>query len=1648
MSKWKIYDKEGNERNVEWLDGSNESVSEYTAPELEYYGSWMDKCFVTLSVKCHVPVDFEIGDYIIYRGEKFVINYNPSVIKKARKGTFGEGFTYDNIKFNALHNELTEIRFLDYVLDDNELHYTSLPEFPFYASSIDDYCDRLQANTNRWCKENGFSGRDYWLFVTPNYERTMQRARTVDGLEDVAREIFIREYGSPTTPIFDSKDEKHDVSVSVSSQSIWDSLSLIKSGFGLNFVNRGRAVVIGSAGLPTGHLFKYGKDKGLYEIERVADTEQMVLTKLYAYGSKENMPVRYYATLNQQVFATVTESKNDAKTTGYHFADLILNLPFRKDCFTRRSVTNPGSEDYPNYIVRVTANNITVKGYVSKDYNSDNCRFYSEYIQADDDRDETNQEAINAFTEAIAVDDTIYFVGGVSKDKFPSEHQDYATSNLPNNMAVSNLMLPGFPNQSLYDWVLAHGGTAIEDESNSDGIGRAKWTDCDGDEHEAFFSKEQYRPFILSVNYKEFGIREASKVFDGSDDTDEIKPTIEGTGFDVIYEAEMVEDNGVFEDGDDVPTIKLTLPDFGSDFLLDDLISQGTEGGGSPTISMRDGHCGGRSFAIKEAKRVAGGRWEVTCERDYDDLIQLYFPYSYAASHGETPSATEPYQVRKDDHFVLTGIPMTDTYIAANATKLLAYSLRFLEKNENTRYTYIPRIDELFMARQHDLALQSAGVIRSLHDSIKEGDLLQFVDEDLHIDGSVFIDQLTIKEYGNANIPTYDVTLRDEKQVGSIQRIENKINSIDSFINSGGGGLSVAQVRALINTYGGSYFLSKLNDDTASGLLTFLKGLKLGSGGSYGLEATGDGSLRDLVVRALEILGDATIGGALTTHDLTVTGSARFFELLIDEIRHVGGTVVLSHARMKTDLVMLPTEGIHQQGTSGLIEWVPSTDIEGHVYPSGMEGHVRLLWLADDGSRRTGNQFRRGDQVLCQQSHMLEAGGTDAANKYWWKLVIGASETPIDVVGADGTTRSYHWIEVDAASGLGAMVANAGDEVVALGWDATVGGVVTDTERAIRQSAIILASGFTPDTWNNVKAPCFAEYAGIDSFTLEGKLVSIISPHGNDMTGDFRSKSGKNYEEIVNNMSDGMSEHSIWFGSGQPTLQNAPAVDWTTVDVKKAHVGDLYFDTDEEPASEGGASWRFTAKNNNTTFAWERADDRYTVAALTKIQNVASDGIITGGMEKQGVLVRWNKAKADYLSAMSIAERMVMAGTEVYKKLVAAWHILYMYLNNAVDSDDTSVPPYQIKNEHIGESWTLYNNELRFTFESFLYTIPAGAAGWEFVWKTFDNALAAMLDRNGLAVEAAIENLGDQINLSVKRGDLEEVGMHLDDTDADNPHIDMVGNEIRTFPSGADRETDTPRFVLSGTELSVFNPETSQKQIRFGIVDGNVVMRYYDREGHFLYDLGPQGVIYTKSQDAEIIIQRLVEVPPAGPGFSGEPNDMTMMEWICRAVAGRYSSIKSSAGEDCYHVYTPVTVGLYPVIPSGTYSFKTVNIDTGEESTKQETFDADVSSEASQFSDDKWMSEVLIRESDGYNSWLLGNNYLKNYVYVAALTQVWLGASQPGDYTSVINGIRSWVAYDSEYENVDWTKPVFYREIRFYYEGVIKKIMKVFFNID
>lgn len=768
MSTWNIYHKDGSKLT----DVNGEQI---TVHGLEYSDSWMGECFVTINFKHEVPINFQIGDYIVYRGERFELNYEPGKDKQARPDTHGEGFVYDSVKFNALQDELARAEFLDVVLNDNELHYTSLPKFPFFVQTLDDLLDRIQANLDEQI------GAGLWKIYSRNKERSVQRG----ALESE----WLSVYGEKT-----DDNVIESMSITVDSKKCWDALALVNEKWDVNFIVRGRNIYVGTTGIEAGHIFSYGLGKGLYEIVQNADSDQSVITRLRAYGSEKNLPSHYYADLGVKYVANITKV-----VTASTNVELELDLDYIETYFKnkRKYVVSGESQEQSNgWVLQVTFDfQTTITGYVTQSGSSGKCRFYSELKGGQvDSGDEESKEKLDAFISQVKAGNTkMYITSGLNKKVVPSSMKEYA-KNLPNNMSINRLMLPGFPHVSLSDFY----NSLTEQEK--------KYVNPTGKLHR--FSTDPYRPYIDSLNIEEIGLRSASQFFDTDDKTNgviEIYPTIEemeigGVRVDEIDEGVAPDDDGRFGDNETVKNVDIYLNkaiDFDINDLKDDDFS----------ISMKDGMCGGRTFKVASSTKV-DGRWRLTIERSKDDALELWFPY-------------KDYPIKNGDHFVLTGITLPDSYVNAASLKLLKYAIALLDKNDYTRYVYQPKVDELFMARQHDKAqADETGTIKSLHDTLKAGDLMNFNDTDLNIEGIISIDQLTIKEE-DGKIPTYDITLREDKEVGTIQKIQQQISSLQS--GNGGAGLTTTQVKNQVATEGSKHFISKINDDTAKGTITWEK---------------------------------------------------------------------------------------------------------------------------------------------------------------------------------------------------------------------------------------------------------------------------------------------------------------------------------------------------------------------------------------------------------------------------------------------------------------------------------------------------------------------------------------------------------------------------------------------------------------------------------------------------------------------------------------------------------------------------------------------------------------------------------------------------------------------------------------------------------
>lgn len=72
--------------------------------------------------------------------------------------------------------------------------------------------------------------------------------------------------------------------------------------------------------------------------------------------------------------------------------------------------------------------------------------------------------------------------------------------------------------------------------------------------------------------------------------------------------------------------------------------------------------------------------------------------------------------------------------------------------------------------------------------------------------------------------------------------------------------LQLSKIRTLIDTIVGKRFLSKLVDDTAEGIITFLQGIKLGKGGEYSIEGNGKASLREVFANAIKAAKTISVG--------------------------------------------------------------------------------------------------------------------------------------------------------------------------------------------------------------------------------------------------------------------------------------------------------------------------------------------------------------------------------------------------------------------------------------------------------------------------------------------------------------------------------------------------------------------------------------------------------------------------------------------------------------------------------------------------------------------------------------------------------------------------------------------------------------------
>lgn len=214
----------------------------------------------------------------------------------------------------------------------------------------------------------------------------------------------------------------------------------------------------------------------------------------------------------------------------------------------------------------------------------------------------------------------------------------------------------------------------------------------------------------------------------------------------------------------------------------------------------------------------------------------------------------------------------------------------------------------------------------------------------------------------------------------------------------------------------------------------------------------------------------------IKTKNLEVTGLAHFFQLVIDRIKAAGGAILLT-----------PADGFE----TALVE----EDASGYT----------LYFHAKDGEKQISNMWEVNDQAICQTFNASTGTSYNVSNTYYWALVTEVSEQAVEKT-VSGNTEEYHYIKLSKSVYDGELNPKVGDEIAMLGS--------RNDEDPQRQSAIYMAAYTSLD--QGLTAPCFAEYKGINDFSLSSHRHSYIDATGASFTGDFRIDNNTTIQDYVN----------------------------------------------------------------------------------------------------------------------------------------------------------------------------------------------------------------------------------------------------------------------------------------------------------------------------------------------------------------------------------------------------------------------------------------------------------------------------------------------------------------------------------------------------
>lgn len=524
------------------------------------------------------------------------------------------------------------------------------------------------------------------------------------------------------------------------------------------------------------------------------------------------------------------------------------------------------------------------------------------------------------------------------------------------------------------------------------------------------------------------------------------------------------------------------------------------------------------------------------------------------------PNQSNNYKPQIGDKFNIINIDLPMGYILAAEKRLEEEGIKFMYENNEEKFTFEISASRIFFAEHPE-------VLNEIDEYVK---LKVEYDSKIY---EQFVSAITITCEENVPLPNIQLTLVDELSVGEsfTQKVVNQAVSMTSAGGSGsGGGLSAEGADRR--------YLGKQKSDRTP--------YKIASDSGFEVGEFVSGSQGAMLMR------DPNTGRTyMELDELKVRMKAIFEELEISHISSVRGEMILS------------------PGGSIEISYVEETDSTYRCYFKGRE---------DNTSAEC--SFKKYDLAICKKFNEKDVS-SNVSNRYYWRQVVNVDNENFFV------ELSKIFMDHSATDDA----PQAGDTICQLG----------NADDETRQSAIVLSTV-------NATAPSITLYEQINSFTLEGCAVIEYGVDHSKMPPEpffnvygrfyFGKKDESTYlrfepsektlvykgkltvestigDQTVNEFVNGIIDPKLdeiqkqidgvietWFGDVNPTLQNEPAVNWTSNTQRDEHLGDLYYN------NTNGTAWRFTKRQVTLTppirytYEWVQIPDDAIAAALAAAQ--------------------------------------------------------------------------------------------------------------------------------------------------------------------------------------------------------------------------------------------------------------------------------------------------------------------------------------------------------------------------------------------------------------------------------------------------------------